>query len=181
MNKININDPKYWQNIDWDEPEQPALLKKTDTQVNRSRSAFFKKGNPEFGATMSNIARNRDETYWQNHQQGVEQRDNTYQAECNTKLEVRERISASMKGKQKSQEHIDKVAAKTRERAKPVVTPWGVFRSGKLAGEAYNAMTNTKNGKNRVSHHINRGTPGYRFISIEEYQKLTLNNPGIEK
>jgi len=69
---------------------------------------------------------------------------------------------------------------KAEGKKRPVVTPWGVFRSGKEAGEAYNAMTNTKNGKNRVSLHINRGTPGYRFISIEEYQKLTLNSPKTE-
>lgn len=49
-----------------------------------------------------------------------------------------------------------------------------------LAGEAYNAMTGSKNGKNRVSHHVNRGTPGYCFISIEEYEKLALNTPIID-
>jgi len=137
------------------------------------KHAQTKKDNKQFGKTMSNIASNRDAEYKQRHQQGVEQRDNTYQAECNARPEVRERISKSMKGKEKTAEHKEKVAAKTRERAKPVITPWGIFRSGKLAGDAYNELNNVSNGRNRVSHHTKRGTEGYRFITLEEYIMLT--------
>jgi hypothetical protein len=34
---IDPNDPKLWKNIDWDEPQVPALLKKSDRQVNAAR------------------------------------------------------------------------------------------------------------------------------------------------
>lgn len=166
-------DAKDIQKILAEQREHAPIYQKTETQINRAYGAFLKKGNNQFGETMSQIASNRDEEYWQRHQQGVEQRDNTYQAECNARPEVRERISKSMKGKEKTAEHKEKVAAKTRERAKPVITPWGLFRSGKLAGDAYNELNNVSNGQNRVSHHIKRGTEGYRFITIEEYIMLT--------
>ena len=29
-NKININDTTAWRDLDWDEPEIPSLLKRTD-------------------------------------------------------------------------------------------------------------------------------------------------------
>lgn len=38
MSKININDPTAWSQIDWDEPEQPELLKRTDQKVAVARS-----------------------------------------------------------------------------------------------------------------------------------------------
>lgn len=37
MLKLNINDPKYWSEIDWDEPKTSEILKRTDTQVEISR------------------------------------------------------------------------------------------------------------------------------------------------
>lgn len=144
-----------------------------EVRINRSQSAYLKKGNKQFGKTMSEIASNRDEEYWRRHQQGVEQRDNTYQAVNNARPEVRERISKSMKGKEKTAEHKEKVAAKTRERARPVITPWGVFRSGKLAGDAYNELNGVRNGKNYVSHHATKGTEGFEYIDLEVYIMLT--------
>ena len=35
--KININDPKEWNELNWDEPIVPEALKRTDSQVNRAR------------------------------------------------------------------------------------------------------------------------------------------------
>jgi len=146
-----------------------------ETLINRSQSAYAKRGNKQFGATMSKVAqtRNQDPAYRQNLKEGCINRDNTYQAKSNACEETRRKISESLKGKSKSQDHIDKVAAKTRERAKPVIVPWGVYRSGKLAGDAYNRINNVSNGKNRVSANIKKGTVGYRFISLEEYIMLT--------
>lgn len=36
-NKININDPASWAELDWDEPQQPELLKRTDHKVTIAR------------------------------------------------------------------------------------------------------------------------------------------------
>lgn len=136
MNKININDPKAWQELDWDEPVEPEILKRTDATVARSRSALRKRNDPNFSATMSKVAaeRNEDITYVQNQLNGVRNnRDNTYQAESNARPEVKAKISKSLKGKQKSAEHNAKVAAKNKERSKPIITPWGEFESRKAA------------------------------------------------
>ena len=135
--------------------------------------AAAKKGNAEFSKTMSSVAQSRTEEYRQRHQQGVEQRDNTYQAISNAKPEVREKISIKLTGLKKTDEHNAKVRVKNQERARPVIVPWGVFRSGKLAGDVYNTMNAVSNGKNHVSHHCKRNTLGYRFISLEEYIMLT--------
>ena len=55
MKKININDPKAWQELDWSEPVQPEALKKTDAAVNRVRGAFIKKDNPAFKQKMKQV------------------------------------------------------------------------------------------------------------------------------
>lgn len=34
---VNINDPKLWKNVDWDEPELPELLKKSDTLIEQQQ------------------------------------------------------------------------------------------------------------------------------------------------
>lgn len=172
---ININDPALWKTIDWAEPEVPELLKKSDATINRSRSAFFKKDNPEFSKTMSEVAqvRNTNPEYQANLKQGCQLRDNTYQAEANARPEVQAKISAAMKGKEKTAEHNDKVAVKNKERGIPCVTPLGVFRTGVEAGLAYNQHRNTTNGKNAVNKALKSGREGYRYISIEEYIMLT--------
>ena len=56
------------------------------------------------------IERNRDPIYIEKLHDGIANRDNTYQAECNAKLEVREKISKSMKGYKKTTEHEAKIA-----------------------------------------------------------------------
>jgi hypothetical protein len=172
---ININDPKLWKNVNWDEPNQPALLKKSDTIVNRSRSAFFKKDNPEFGKTMSEVAeqRNTNPDYLANHKHGCLERDNTYQAINNARPEVQAKISATMTGKEKTAEHLAKVAAKNKERGIPCITPLGVFRTGALAGLAYNEHRGSTNGKNAVNGALKKGKPGYKYITVEEYIMLT--------
>jgi len=34
---VNVNDPKLWKNIDWDESEVPELLKKSDTLIEQQQ------------------------------------------------------------------------------------------------------------------------------------------------
>lgn len=156
----------------WGNIQLPGL---TDEELHSKNWNFSKTKNDKLrrSQTVKKVAAQRDESYFEKLHQGIANRLNTYQAKSNACEETRAKISASMKGKEKTQEHIDKVAAKTRERAKPVSVPWGVFRSGALAGLAYNEMHNVKNGKNRVSANILKGTDGYKFISIEEYTRLT--------
>jgi hypothetical protein len=134
-NRININDSDSWYNLNWDDPVVPDALKKSDATVNRSRSAFFKKDDPTFSKTMSEVAvtRNQNPEYLESLRVGIAQRNNSYQAECNARPEVKAKISDSMKGKQKSDEHLAKVSARNKERSKPIITPWGEFPSRKAA------------------------------------------------
>jgi hypothetical protein len=137
MNKININDPTAWQELDWDDPTEPEILKRSDATVARSRSALRKRNDPNFSATMSQVAteRNEDATYVQNQLNGVRhKRDNTYQAECNARPDVQEKISKSLRENYtKTDEHLAKVTAKNKERSKIIITLWGEFESRKAA------------------------------------------------
>jgi len=173
--KIDLSDSKMWQSLDWDEKEIHPDLKKTDTQVNRARGAYFKRDNLEFSETMKEIAkeRNQDTTYLENLRKGCQVRDNTYQAITNNKPEVKLKISKTMTGKQKSPEHIAKVAMKTRERGIPCVTPFGVFRTGADAGRKFEELKLGINGKKTVNKYIKMKREGYYQISIEEYIMLT--------
>jgi len=56
---------------------------------------------------------------------------------------------------------------------KPCVTPLGIFRSCKDAGEEYNKTRNVTNGKNAVYNRLKKNTEGYKYITIEEYIMLT--------
>jgi len=82
---------------------------------------------------VKKIAAERNDEYYENLRNGIANRDNTYQAECNARPEVKAKISASMTGKKKTQEHLAKVAAKNKERAKPIMTPWGLYESRRAA------------------------------------------------
>ena len=46
--KININDPKAWSELDWDEPVVPDALKKTDGAIAIGRANRLKASNPEW-------------------------------------------------------------------------------------------------------------------------------------
>jgi hypothetical protein len=94
-----------------------------------------KSNDPEFSKIMKGVAEQRDEEYFKALRNGIAERDNSYQAECNSRPEVQAKISASMKSKQKTQEHLDKVAAKNKERSKPIQTPYGEFPSHRAAAE----------------------------------------------
>tara|TARA_R110000868_G_scaffold92333_2_gene256066 strand:+ start:4471 stop:4995 length:525 start_codon:yes stop_codon:yes gene_type:complete len=123
--------------------------------------------------TVKKIAAERDEVYTEKLHQGIALRDNTYQAKSNARPEVQAKISASMKGKEKTAEHIARVAEKSKERGIPCITPLGIFRTGAVAGLAYNESRNTTNGKNAVNKALKAGREGYKYITIEEYIMLT--------
>ena len=118
LKKIDLNDPTAWSELDWDDPATPAALKKSDATVNRSRSAFFKKDDPGFSKTMSKVAteRNQDPEYVEAYRQGIANRDNTYQAEANARPEVKAKISKSLKGKAKTEEHKQALKSTTTNR-----------------------------------------------------------------
>lgn len=142
---ININDPKAWQSLDWDEPA--AVKIKSDATVNRGISALGKKNNPEFKATMRKIAGQRGLEHNQAVKRGCnEKRDNTYQAEVNARPEVQAAISKSLTGVLKTAQHKQSLKATTTNkpgnpdweaahaaglarRDRPFYTPYGTFPS----------------------------------------------------
>lgn len=123
--------------------------------------------------TLKQIAAQRDEEYIEKLHQGIANRANTYQAIDNARPEKKAKISATMKGMVKTPEHDAKVAAKNKERGRPCITPLGIFRTGVLAGLAYNDDRGSTNGKNAVNNALKKGKPGYKYITIEEYIMLT--------
>jgi hypothetical protein len=136
--------------------------------------ADSKRDNPEFAETMSEIAskRRHDPEYMARLHEGIAQRDNTYQAECNAKPEVREKISKSMKKHEKTPEHLAKVAQANRSRGHPVMTPSGPFPSVAAAG-AWAEERGLKLAKAKLHKWLKRGEPGFSYLTWEEYDKLT--------
>jgi hypothetical protein len=59
------------------------------------------------------------------------------------------------------------------QRAKPCITPLGIFATVTEAGDAYNLARGVTNGNNAVCNKLKKGTEGYRYISVEEYIMLT--------
>ena len=98
---------KSIQQIIDEEREKSRLSKVSDATINRTLANDWKRNDPEFSKTMSKVAtdRNQDPTYIENHLAGVRHnRDNTYQAETNSRQEVKEKISKALKGVPKTEE-----------------------------------------------------------------------------
>lgn len=62
IKKININDPQAWRDLDWEEPQDPELLKKTDQKVAVARANRLTKTTKEFRekVTVKNKAQAKD-------------------------------------------------------------------------------------------------------------------------
>ena len=60
------------------------------------------------------------------------------------------------------------------------VTPLGIFPSVQQAGKYYDELRGTKCGVTVVCRNLKKGTTGYKYITREEYQKLTLNTPILD-
>jgi len=161
------DDVEQWGNI-----QLPGL---SDEELHAKNWNFAKTQNDKKrrSQTVKLIAAQRDEIYTKKLHQGIALRDNTYQAISNAKPEVQAKISATMSGLKKTAEHDAKVAAKNKERGRPCITPLGIFRSGALAGLAYNEHRNSTNGKNAVNKALKTGKEGYRYITLEEYILIT--------
>lgn len=77
------------------------------------------------------IARNRGEEYYKNLHEGIAKRDNTYQAESNARPEVQEKISKSLTGVPKTEEHRKNLKATTTN--KPGNANWEQAHAAGLA------------------------------------------------
>lgn len=134
MSRININDADAWSKLDWDDPVSPDILKRSDATVARSRSALRKRNDPIFSSTMSEAAakRNQDPTNVANQLHGVRHnRDNSYQAEVNSRPEVKAKHSQNHKGKPKSDAH--KASLKATTTNKPGDLGWEAAHKAGLA------------------------------------------------
>ena len=116
---------------------------------------------------VKQIAAERDEEYYKKLQDGIANRDNTYQAECNARPEVQEKISKAMKGKQKSNEHLAKVTAKNKERSKIIITPWGQFDSRKSAVVWAKENTDIVNVDKKIQKWVKTPDSGFYYKDIE--------------
>ena len=85
-----------------DEQRQTAdIYKKSNRQISATIDAFAKIDNPKFSETMSKVAkeRNQDPEYLESLRYGIKHnRDNSYQAESNSKPEVKAKISKALTG-----------------------------------------------------------------------------------
>jgi hypothetical protein len=108
-------------------------LEFNETAIARSKGAYYKKNNKEFSKTMSNQAKlnNENPEYKASLKRGCQERDNTYQAECNSKPEVKAKISKTLTGKSKSDEH--KKALKATTTNKPGDPNWEAAHKAGLA------------------------------------------------
>lgn len=190
--KININESSAWSELDWDSADQPEILKRTDATVNRARTAFFKKENSEFANKMQQVAteRNRKDEYKRNHKIGVTQhRDNSYQKVSNSKPEVQAKISKTMTGKKKSEEHKTKLkAVKTNKpgdrnweqacqegrnkRDRPFKCPFGVFHNRSEAARFAKDNNLFTNAQRKLEGWTKEKPTEYYFITHEEFNKL---------
>lgn len=118
-NKFNPNDSSLWKDFDPFEKSVDFVDGKSEARIKRSTSAVAKKDNPIFKETMSKVAieRNQDPEYIENLRHGVKHnRDNSYQAEVNSRPEVKAKISKALRGKAKTEEHKQALKATTTNR-----------------------------------------------------------------
>ena len=117
--KFNPNDPSLWKDFAPTEQATEFVDGKSETRINRSKSASTKRGNAGFSKTMSKVAkeRNLDPEYLESLRYGVKHnRDNSYQAESNSKPEVKAKISKALAGKPKTKEHKQALKSTTTNR-----------------------------------------------------------------
>jgi len=116
---------------------------------------------------VKQIAAERSDEYYEKLHNGIANRDNTYQAESNARPEVQAKISASMTGKKKSNDHNAKVAAKNKERSKPIITPWGEFPSRKAAVIYAQENTDIVNVDKKIQAWVKKPDSGFYYKEIK--------------
>jgi len=118
--KININDPKEWQELDWNEPAEPILLKKTDQQVAVSRHNRLRSETPGFKDTVEKIRQSNIKTRKENpltsakkKQIGDAMRGKTLEELVGVERAAKGRKARSdaFKGKPRPKEVVDKIVA----------------------------------------------------------------------
>jgi hypothetical protein len=121
MSKININDPAAWLELNWDDPAEPTLLKKTDQQVAVSRHNRLRSQTPEFKDTVEKIRQSNIKTRKENpltsakkKRIGDAMRGKTLEEMLgeNRAAKGRKSRSEASKGKQRPKEVVDKIVAK---------------------------------------------------------------------
>lgn len=128
-----------------------------------------KKNNPKFSSTMREVAqlRNQNKEYISALADGIANRENTYQAESNSRPEVQEKISKSLKENYtKTEEHLAKVAAKNKERSKPIITPWGEFPSRRSAVIWAHENTNIVNVDKKIQAWVKKPDSGFYYKDV---------------
>lgn len=160
-----------YQGVDLTQDDKKILInEQRSISMYEFRESQSEHDKANFSKTMSEVAaeRNQDPTYKENHLNGVRQkRDNTYQVETNARPEVKAKISKAMKGKQKSQDHLDKVAAKNKERAKTIITPWGEFPSRKAAVFWAQENTDIVNVDKKIQAWVKKPNSGFYYKDTE--------------
>lgn len=195
MNRININDPTAWQELDWDDPVEPDILKRSDATVARSRSALRKRNDPTFSTTMSKAAtkRNQNPVNVANQLHGVRHnRDNSYQAKSNSRPEVKDKISKALAGKPKTKEHKQALRSTTTnrygnanyeaahkaglaKRDKPFhAGEYGIFPSLAEAARVVELEGKLKNAYKKFSKWKKDGVEGYYFIEAKNEKTSTV-------
>jgi vacuolar-type H+-ATPase subunit E/Vma4 len=117
---------------------------------------------------IKQIAAERDTEYYEKLHAGIANRDNTYQAECNARPDVQEKISKSLKENYtKTDEHLAKVAAKNKERSKTIITPWGEFESRKAAVVWAQENTNIVNVDKKIQKWVKTPNSGFYYKDTE--------------
>jgi len=121
--KMTNTNTTEWGNIELPGLSDEKLLK---TNWNRVAAGFENKHNEKllalakqksqditFSNTMKQVALQRDEEYLVALHNGIANRDNSYQAEVNSRPEVKAKISKKLKGKPKSESHRTSLKATT--------------------------------------------------------------------
>jgi hypothetical protein len=197
--KININDPKAWSELDWDEPQASELLKKSDGKVNIARSNRLRSSDPKLRKKISDGLKGRTVSWGDKIGEkilGIKRSDETKEKIRQSALkkppvskETSEKISQAIRGKKRSKETCEKLSQmrlgkkwneetkkalsqKKRQKSKAFVTPEGLFECRAAAIEWYNKKFNSKNGKDYFSYRKTRYPDQYYLISREEYLKL---------
>jgi hypothetical protein len=145
----------------------------------------------ELSATMKEVAqvRNQNPTYIENLHNGISNRDNTYQAEVNSRPEVRAKHRQNQTGKPKSKEHKAALKATTTNRYgnadyeaahtaglanrdRPFhAGEYGVFPNRSKAAK-YAQSIGLSNAIKKFEKWTKTRPSEYRFITHDEYEKL---------
>lgn len=183
MKSIDLNDPKLWKNIDWDEPKVPELLKKTDALIeqqirgkrlkdirgenwknNHSKAMTDLSQDPVWQAAHKAGAKKKE--FNENYKQQRAERnrsqvnDPIYQQNLNEGIARRDANPEVQKARLKG-------AEERLMRKGFIVSPAGIHLRQNESADANNITVIT------LQKRIKNNKTEYYYISKEEYSKLT--------